>query len=134
MASESGETGATKVVELWHSRRLKVQLTNTVLIDGLVVGSSGATGATILTALDAASGELVWKSRELARSSFIRRNDQFVALEQEGRLALVRLNREGPDVLAETQLMEGRSWSVPALIGKTLYVRNRQSILAVRMP
>lgn len=121
-------------VELWESNRLNVHFTNAVRIGDLYVGSNGATGSTILSALDAETGALVWKSRDVERSSFVQRGDRFLALDHEGRLALLGLSRDGVQKFAEYQLFEDRSFTPPTLVGKTAYARDREKILALRLP
>ena len=127
------DEGSTRVEELWHSKRMGIQFTNALRVGDRFVGSTGRSGG-MVAALDAASGELAWRSRDIGRASYIRVGEQILALEAEGRLLLLELGADGPTVLAETQLLESQTWTVPALGGSTLYVRDREHILAVELP
>ena len=127
-----GEEG-TEVEELWHSKRMGIHFTNALRVGDRFFASTGRSGV-VAAALDAASGELAWKSRAIARASYIRVGERILALEDGGRLLLLELAGDGPSVLAETQLLESQTWTVPALAGRTLYVRDRERILAVELP
>jgi hypothetical protein len=45
-----------------------------------------------------------------------------------------KLSPDGVQVLSKTALLERNSWTAPSLAGKTLYVRDRRSILALELP
>ncbi len=121
------------VEELWHSKRMGIHFTNALRVGDRFFASTGRSGV-VAAALDAADGGLAWKSRAIARASYIQVGDRILGLEAEGRLLLFELAADGPAVLAETQLLDAQSWTVPALVGHRLYVRDRQRILAVELP
>lgn len=123
----------SRVEELWHSKRMGVHFTNALRLGDRLVASTGRNGV-VIAALDAGSGELVWRSRAIGRANYIQLDDRFLALEADGRLLLAELGPDGPNILAETQLLESQTWTVPALAGNTLYVRDRERILAVELP
>ena len=129
----TAEGDATRVEELWHSKRMGVHFTNALRVGDRFFASTGR-GGVVAAALEADSGELAWKSRVIGRASYIRVGGRILALEAEGRLLLFELGPDGPVVLAETQLLESQSWTVPALAGRHLYVRDRERILAVELP
>ena len=129
----TGSEDGTEVEELWHSKRMGIHFTNALRVGDRFFASTGRSGV-VAAALDAASGELAWKSRAIARASYIRVGERILALEDGGRLLLLELAGDGPSVLAETQLLESQTWTVPALAGRTLYVRDRERILAVELP
>ena len=125
--------GGARVEQLWHSKRMGIHFTNALWVGDRIFASSGRGGA-VAAALDVTTGELVWKSRAIGRASYIRVGERILALEAGGRLLLVELTPEGPSILAETQLLESQTWTVPALAGRSLYVRDRERILAVELP
>lgn len=125
--------GETRVEELWHSKRMGIHFTNALRVGDRFFASTGRSGV-VAAALDAASGELEWKSRAIARASYIRVGELILGLEDGGRLLLFELTGDGPSILAETQLLDSQAWTVPALVGRDLFVRDRQRILAVELP
>ena len=127
------DQGDTRVEELWHSKRMGIHFTNALRVGDRFLASTGRSGV-VAAAVDAATGELAWRSRAIGRASYIRVGERILALEAGGRLLLLELAADGPVVLAETQLLESQSWTVPALVGNRLYVRDRQRILAVELP
>ncbi len=123
----------TRVEQLWHSKRMAIQFTNALRVGDRFFASTGRSGV-VAAAVDAGTGDLAWKSRAIGRASYIRVGERILGLEAEGRLLLFELAADGPVVLAETRLLESQSWTVPALAGRNLYVRDRQRILAVELP
>ena len=121
------------VEELWYSKRMGIHFTNALRIGDHVYASTGRSGV-MAAAVDAASGELAWKSRSIGRANYLQVGERVLALEAEGRLLLVDLTPEGLSILAETQLLDSQTWTVPTLVGNILFVRDRERILAVELP
>ena len=48
-----------------------------------------------------------------------------------GVVALARLTPDGMRVLARAPLFETVAWTVPTLVGRTLYARDREKIVAL---
>ncbi len=131
-----GEGGATGVEELWYSPKMKVHFSNALRFGDHVYGSSGTSGSSFLSAIDLATGEIAWKERRLRRVNLVRVGDTAIAIEEEGRLALVGLAPEGLTIHAEAQVVEdtSRAWTVPTVIGRRLYVRVEEILLAFELP
>lgn len=127
------DVDGTRVEELWHSKRLGIHFTNALRVGDRFLASTGRSGV-VVAAVGAGDGEMAWKSRTIGRASYIRVGERILALEAGGRLLLFELAADGPTVLAETQLLESQTWTVPALAGNTIYVRDRERILAVELP
>ena len=52
-------------------------------------------------------------------------------LQEDGTLSMVTLTPTGMTTLAETVLFNTTSWTVPTLVGGTLYARDRERIVAL---
>ena len=52
-------------------------------------------------------------------------------LDEDGTLALTRMSRDGLEVISKAEILTGRAWTVPTLVGTTLYIRNREEIKAL---
>ena len=111
----------------WTSRRLQLAQSNAIRVGEVVYGFNNS----ILVALDLRSGEVLWRSRDFQRANLIRVGERFLLLDRLGRLSLASFGPEGPTTHAESQLLEGRSWTAPTLIGSRLYARNLETIVAV---
>ena len=128
------ESGAATKEEQFHTSRLKVHYTNTIRIGSHVYGASGNAGRIFLSSLDLDAGDLAWKERRIGRANLIAAQDRALALEEDGKLYLVSLEPEGLTIHAETQVVDEPTWTVPALAGDTLFIRNQNELMALRLP
>lgn len=129
---ELSRTGDRTVVrELWFNTRLRVQIGIVIRLGNLVIGSSGDSKGAILTALDARTGDVVWRDRQFSRSTFLYADDKLVILDEDGTLALATVTAEGLSVLARASVLTNKAWTVPTLIGTKMYLRDRRTITAL---
>ncbi len=130
-----GWTDDTATVdEAFHTSRLKVHYTNSVRRGRHIYGASGNSGKIFLSALDLDAGDLAWKERRIGRATLVSARDRAIALDEDGVLYLVTLAPEGLTIHAQTQLIDEPTWTIPALAGDTLYVRNQKWLMALRLP
>lgn len=118
---------------LWNNTRLKVEHGNGALWDGMLLASHGGSPG-FLVALDAATGELLWKRRFPKSTLLTVREQGVLILDEEGTVHLARPSRTGPDVAAKLDVLEELSWTVPTLVGRTLYLRSTDELVALRLP
>ena len=116
---------------LWEDRRLRFTFLNVLRIGGFIYGTSGQGAAAILTATRLETGETAWRERGFSRATMVYGDGKAIVLEEDGDLSLVRLSPSGLERLATTQLFDTRSWTVPTLVGTTLYARDRARIVAL---
>jgi hypothetical protein len=69
--------------------------------------------------------------REFGRSSFLYADGKAILIDEDGGLALARISPEGIEVLARSPVFQTTSWTVPTLVGTTLYARDREKIVAL---
>ena len=122
------------VKKRWFKKTLLVHHSNAVHLDGAIFAPSGSFGPKIYSCMDVATGEILWKSRELGRCNVVRVGHRIIALDEEGQLVLARISRESLKILGRHKLFDERAWTPPTLVGKRLFVRNRTHILAVDLP
>ena len=123
--------GGTQVRELWHHTRLRVYYTNVAWVDGVLYGSSGDAGPTLFTAVDAGTGDVLWQTREIARSSMVAAAGRLILRDEAGHLILARGSRAGVIVDGRAVMASAGPPTPPALQGTRVFLRDRQSILAV---
>jgi len=123
--------GRTEVEELWFSRRMRLMFSNALRLGDHVYGTSGDFGPAFFGALDVKTGELAWQERGFGRSSLIHADGKAVILDEDGSLTLARLSPAGMTRLAAVDLFDTTSWTVPTLVGTTLYARDRERIVAL---
>jgi outer membrane protein assembly factor BamB len=121
----------TSVEEVWYSNRMRVHFGDAIRLGDVVYGSSGDFGPAFFTAVEMTTGKALWQDRALGRSTFVAADGKLVLLDENGVLALAIAAPEGLKVLAKAPVFNGRSWTVPSLVGTTLYLRDRTTIKAL---
>lgn len=125
--------GKTTVQEVWFHRLMRVHFGNCIRVGDLVFGSSGDFGPAPFTAVNVKTGKIAWRDRSLARSSFLWADGRFILLDEDGRLALATPTLESLQIQSKVELFNGRAWTIPTLAGTKLYVRDRQTIMALEL-
>ncbi len=59
--------------------------------------------------------------------------DQLLITGESGELALVRADPAGLDELARIEVLQGKTWNHPALLGTRLYMRNSREAVALEL-
>ena len=123
--------GRTTVTELWSSNRLRVHFAPLVRLGDRVHASSGDFGPAFVTAADAATGAIAWQERGFARASLVGIGDKLLILDEDGVLALATPRADGLTVHARAEVLSGKAWTVPTVVGTRVYLRDRATIKAV---
>ena len=76
------------------------------------------------------TGAIEWRERGFERASLLQTDDLTILLDVNGELALARLRPEGMTVLAQATVADGPTWTIPTLVGTTLYVRDQERLRA----
>ena len=71
------------------------------------------------------------KERSFAKANLLAVGDDLVLLDENGDFAIVSPDSEGFEVHARARILTTLSWTVPTLVGTTLYVRDRKEIVAL---
>jgi hypothetical protein len=127
--SRSGAT--TTVKELWFSNKMRVHFGNVLRIGGHYIGSSGDFGPSFLTALDARTGAVAWQDRTFAKANFVFADGKVILVDEDGTLGLLTVAADKMTVLARAPVAAATAWSAPTLVGTTLYLRDRATIMAI---
>jgi len=126
-----GEGEEIRVEEVWSTRRVQLYHATSVRVGDWVYGSSGTASPAFLTAVDLRTGEIGWRRRGLGKANCVEADGKLVILDENGVLYLATATPEELVVHSRTQLLERVAWTVPTIVGKTLYARNEGRILAV---
>jgi len=114
---------------VWQNRKVRLHHWNAVLLDGVVYGSLGDS-AHIFSAINLATGKILWRDRRFGLVKMLRTPSATLLLSEDGDLSLVRLTAEGAELLASASVSDELSRTVPTLLGTTLYVRDSKRIRA----
>lgn len=124
----------TKATEAWSSNRLRLHNGNAMWVGGALYFTSGGKGSqAILSAVDAASGNIHWQERSIQKATFVWADGKLIALDQDGYLMLANPSPKEFKVVAKSKLLENLSWTPPVLVGTKLYLRDRKTIMAVEL-
>ncbi len=122
---------ATFAEELWFTNKTRFMFLNAIRLGDYVYGTSGDFGPAFLTALEVKTGRAAWQHRGFGRASLIYADGKAFIMEEDGDLALATLTPDGVTVLSEAKVFDTTSWTVPTLVGTTLYARDREKIVAL---
>jgi len=122
---------ATHADELWFTSRVRFMFLNAIRLGEYIYGTTGDFGPAFLTALNIKTGQPAWQHRGFGRASMIYADGKAIIMDEDGDLALAKLAPEGVTILAETKVFNTTSWTVPTLVGRTLYARDREKIVAL---
>lgn len=114
------------VREVWRNTRMKNRFASSVLREGVIYGFDES----ILSAIDAATGEQKWKGGRYGYGQLLLAGDHLIVLAEDGDLALVRATPDRFDEVARFPVLDGKTWNVPALSRGYLLVRNLAGMAA----
>ena len=122
----------TTATELWSSNRLRLHHGNAIRIGDAIYFSSGGKGSqAILSAVEARSGRILWQERSIEKATFVWADEKLITLAQDGTLMIAYPSPQGFKIAARAQLLSSLAWTAPTLVGTRLYLRDRQSMMAV---
>lgn len=125
--------GRTTASELWSNNRMRLHFGSALLMDNVIVGSSGDFGPAFLVALNAETGEEVWRDRSFARAQLVDANGTLVIVDEQGDLAVASVSDKGLRVHARREILTSNAWTPPTIVGGTVYLRDRKEILALNL-
>ncbi len=118
---------ADRVEQLWQQPDFQVSHFNAVHQGGTIY----TTYKNSLLALDARSGEILWRERRFGAANLLLADQQALLLGDRGELTIARLDRQGITRLQTTRVVEKRSWTPPTVIGNRLFLRDQAIVLAL---
>lgn len=128
----TGSEGKTTAEQVWASRKVPLGMGTPVLIGEMVVGSKRGPGIeTPLMAVDMLTGKRLWLKRSFPMAVSVGGAEKLIILDHTGRLGLATATRDGLTIHTQSQITEKWSFTVPTLVGKTLYVRDEKQIMAL---
>jgi outer membrane protein assembly factor BamB len=127
-----------KLEEVYANREMRNHFNNSILFEGNLYGFDGNSnlGRTVhLKCMNHQTGEIRWKHRGLGCGSLMIADGKLLLLSEDGRLVVAEANPDGFKQLAESQILEGRCWTVPVLLDGRVYARNAAGkLVCVELP
>lgn len=122
--------GKTSVKELWFNTKVRVLHSNAVRHGGSILTSSGDFGPGLLNLIDAATGKVIDQRRGFAQANLLMSGNLLIILDEEGNLGIAIVGNSGLYIKSRATVLTAMSWTVPTLVGTTLYLRDRYVIKA----
>jgi len=117
------------ISEAWRSRGMKNHFNSSVYLDGHLYGFDDGT----LKCLDATTGEERWAQRGFAKGSLLAADGHLLVLSERGVLALVEATPSAYVERARSQVLDGKTWTMPTLSDGVLYVRDQRELKALKI-
>ncbi|MCH7595652.1 MAG: PQQ-like beta-propeller repeat protein [Planctomycetes bacterium] len=121
----------TSVEEVWTNKKVKIGQGNVIRIGDQVYGSGGGSGPAFISSLNAKTGELNWQKRGFAKAMILHADGKLIILDENGKLGIATATPDDLTVHCEFDLLTKPAWTVPTLVGKRLYVRDKVKIIAL---
>jgi outer membrane protein assembly factor BamB len=128
IAAEASGSLTAKVV--YENNQLCSHFSTPVLHDGFLYGFNEAN----LTCLDVRTGETRWKKSGLGKGSLLSVGDDLIVFGEQGQLVLAAATPDEYRELASARPFRGKTWTLPALSGKRLFVRDESKIACLEIP
>lgn len=125
--------GKTTVEEIWANKKMAIGQSNVVKIDDHYYGFAGGHNGAFLTAINARTGKISWRERGFKKSMMIHADNKLIILDEDGLLSLAEATPESYKLLSKVELLKNVAWTIPTLVGKTLYVRDKETIVALNL-
>jgi len=119
------------VEEVWSTKKIQFYHVSTVNQGDYVYGSTATMGPALFAAVNVKDGEIAWRKRGFAKANCLLADQRLIILDEEGKLGLVSFGPKDFTIDSEFKLFDDRSWTVPTVVGKTLYARNQKEIVAL---
>ena len=125
----SDRDGRYVAEEVWQTRNIRGTYMYPIHHDGLLFGYSGR----ILNALDPATGDRIWRSREPGDGLPLIIDDHLVTITKDGRLSVAPVSKDGYSETAGLQVFEDIVWSPASFANGKFYLRSMGEIACVEI-
>ncbi len=116
--------------EVWKNRSLSARYCSPVLHAGHLYGLTAGK----LVCLDAATGKKLWDDGNYGSGQLVLADGKLVITAEKGFVALVKADPGEFTELARFAVFADRTWNMPALAGRRLYMRNHRELACVELP
>lgn len=127
----SGSDGDLEATVRWYDPKKQTAQWTMVREGEIIYGSLGSNRTSLLSAFSWQTGELLWSHRGFHKAQALYVDGKLLFIDEAGDLVLARVSPQGLEVLANAAVLDSKAWTLPTLVGETLYLRDEQSILAL---
>ncbi|MEM9827377.1 MAG: PQQ-binding-like beta-propeller repeat protein [Planctomycetota bacterium] len=130
---DSGDAdGEFQVSEVWDSTMVRSAYNDWVYHEGYLYGFDNS----IFACADWKTGDRKWKRGRYGAGQvlLLPDADQLLVIGEKGELVLLEANPEKLVEIAKTDVLDGKTWNHPVMVGDRLYVRNGREAACFTMP
>jgi outer membrane protein assembly factor BamB len=122
--------GSLRAGTVYEHRRMRNYFASSVRYGDHIYGFDNAE----LTCLDVRTGQVAWRERgRFKKGSLLIANGRLIVLGEHGRLALAEATPAGYREQSSFQVSVNKCWTVPALAGGKLYVRDEGQLVCLAL-
>jgi len=120
--------GEIRADEVYFTREMQNHHGGVVLVNGALYGFNNA----ILTALDFASGKMLWRDRSVGKGSVMYADNRLYLLSEDNVVGLAEVTPRGYREVGRFTIADQGlpSWAHPVVSGGRLYIRNQNTLAA----
>jgi outer membrane protein assembly factor BamB len=122
-----------RVEEAWSTTKVQCFYDTFVLVGDIIYGTSGFHSGPRMSAINARTGEIEWRSRGFNLSHIVAVGSHLILLDDEGKLTLATPGSDGLEVHAEARILSSPALTPPTLHGTVLYARDQREIVALEL-
>ena len=117
--------------KVWFERKLQASHWTSIRLGDFIYGSVGGNDVSFLSAFNWRTGKIAWRERGLHKAQALFADEKLLFLDESGVLAIAKVSPESLQVLDQAKVADPVAWTLPTLVGTTLYLRDRKQILAL---
>lgn len=123
----------TEAAQVWASRKMKTGHGNAVRVGDYIYGVGGYRNAATISAINALTGEIAWQEKEEGYSAgtLVYADKKLFLLKDDGSLSLMMPSPKGLEIKSTVQLLKETAWAMPTIVGKRMFVRDTENIMAL---
>jgi outer membrane protein assembly factor BamB len=125
----AGDARSMSVEEVWVNREMKNQFSSSIYHEGHIYGFDNKN----LKCIDAETGEMKWRQRDLGHGSLMLADGHLIVLGDKGQLVLVEATPAAYREKGRVQLFSGKTWTVPTLSNGILFARDESEMIALKV-
>lgn len=127
----SRKDGKVNVEEVWSTKKMQVGQGTAARSGNVIYAPNGNESLFFMTAIEAATGKVLWRERGFVKANVIYADGKLIALEEDGNLSISTATSEKFELKSKVPLFKKSAWSTPTLVGQRLFVRDNETIIAL---
>lgn len=116
--------------EVWRNRTLSARFSCPVFASGHLYGLTEGR----LVCVEAANGKRKWIEGDFGNGQIVLAGDKLIITGEKGKVTLVAADPAEFRELGSVPVFDTRTWNVPALAGKQLFLRNHREMACLELP